>query len=284
MLDATRGERWTLDEFQLWECRSPQLSLRYYFTEPPRGVPTWWKPTAGTFWSRSIGKTFSLRWPFTRLVSEACLCCVAAVAKDSRVSQTSSILGYFQRISFLGYVEKPLLKTHIMQLKNLWPGQLSLHRWRKRREETQIFTPTWEHRVIMMPHDLPVCGSTHWTALQKKRFQKNLPVRRFLLRKNLIQENRRDLYGFAVRRKDSGFNSVVKKQQSHHFPYNCPAARVCFMCRFTVCCHYKADVRLCWSVRRCLDTVSWQFAVSLWSLSFHQQSRSGTIFYSYFGG
>lgn len=99
MLDATRGERWT-HKFQPWPCRSPQLSLWYYFTEPPRGVPTSWKATAGTLRSRSIGKTFSLRWPFTRLASEACLCCVAAVAKDSRVSQTSSIPGYFQRISF----------------------------------------------------------------------------------------------------------------------------------------------------------------------------------------
>lgn len=69
--------------------------------------------------------------------------------------------------------------------------------------------------------------------------KENVPVRR------LIQENRRDLYGFAARRKYGGFNSVVKKQRSHHFPHNCPAARVCFMCRFTVCCRYKADARLC---------------------------------------
>lgn len=82
-------------------------------------------------------------------------------------------------------------------------------------------------------------------AVPKKIFLKSSSQEIPPQKKNLIQENRRDLYGFAARRKDSGFNSVVKKQQSHHFAHNCPAARVCFMCRFTVRCRYKADARLC---------------------------------------
>lgn len=222
MLDATRGEWWTLDEFQLWACRSSQLSLRYHFTEPPHGVPTSWKPTAGTLRSRSIWKTFSLRWPCTRPAREACLCCVAVVAKDSRVSQTSSIPGYFQRISFLGHVEKPLLKTHVTQLKNVSVISTKVEETERRDTNLHFNVGT---RLLLI-------------HCRRSGSKKKLPVRRFLLRKKKIWFRKTAEIFMAL--PPEGKTAV-----SHHFPYNCPAARVCFMCRFTVCCRYKADARLC---------------------------------------
>lgn len=78
-------------------------------------------------------------------------------------------------------------------------------------------------RRSVVRHTGQRCG----TSGSKKIFQSGV-----LLRKNLIQENRRDLYGFAARRKDSGFNW---KSSS---PITSPITvllHVCVLCAVLLC-------------------------------------------------
>lgn len=145
---------------------------------------------------------------------------------------------------FLGLVEKPLLKTHIMQLKKYLSylytgGENAEKRHRSSVQRGNIVSsrcPMIRRSVVR--HTGRRCRRS---GSKKKSSSQEIPPQK---KKIWFRKTAEVFMALPSEGKTAVLSLWWKSSSPITSPITVLLARVCFMCRFTVCCRYKSDAGL----------------------------------------